>query len=374
MNSNKIRQSNFELMRIISMFFIVLWHIIIHGHLIENSLNPKFSFIITLLKYIVIVHVNSYVLLTGYFQCKSKFKLSKIWDLSISSLFYKLIIIIIFSYFSLLSLSKIEIFRELLIINYDEYWFIKMYIYLYLLSPFLNKFINDIDKKYYNKLLITLFIILSIIPFFTNNRGFDNTGYTLYSFVFLYFIGAYLRLYNIKESYLFKLLSNNLYRIILVFLFLFITCFNYLLGEYSVILQSQSVYMNEFFSNFSQNFNYSSPIIIIQSIVYFLFFENINFKNKFINKISSLTLGIYLISDNIIIRSFIYDFIGLRNHNIEHFSYIIHVFILSILIFIICLIIEFIRQCIFKFIRNRKKYIMLKDKINNFPKTIYLKK
>ena len=92
MNCNRIRQSNFELMRIISMFFIVLWHIIIHGHLIENSLNPKFSFIMTLLKYIVIVHVNSYVLLTGYFQCKSKFKLSKIWDLSISSLFYKLII------------------------------------------------------------------------------------------------------------------------------------------------------------------------------------------------------------------------------------------------------------------------------------------
>ena len=31
------RQSNFELMRIVSMFMIVVWHIIIHGKLLDNS-------------------------------------------------------------------------------------------------------------------------------------------------------------------------------------------------------------------------------------------------------------------------------------------------------------------------------------------------
>ena len=34
-----VRESNFELMRIISMVFIILWHIIMHVHAIENCSN-----------------------------------------------------------------------------------------------------------------------------------------------------------------------------------------------------------------------------------------------------------------------------------------------------------------------------------------------
>ena len=59
----KIRQSNFELMRIISMILIIMWHLIFHGGLLET--NPtKINIILELFILIGAVHVNSFILVT----------------------------------------------------------------------------------------------------------------------------------------------------------------------------------------------------------------------------------------------------------------------------------------------------------------------
>ena len=57
------RQSNFELMRIVSMIFIILWHIICHGRIIENCMSLEIKSIFKFMRYIFIVHVNSFVIL-----------------------------------------------------------------------------------------------------------------------------------------------------------------------------------------------------------------------------------------------------------------------------------------------------------------------
>ena len=63
----KLRQSNFELMRIVSMFMIVVWHFIMHSNLLartSGALNLFLNFI-----YIAFsVHVNSFILVNGYFS------------------------------------------------------------------------------------------------------------------------------------------------------------------------------------------------------------------------------------------------------------------------------------------------------------------
>ena len=65
----KERSSNFELMRIISMFFIVVYHFLLTtgGQLITHTtglINIFFVF----LSLIIIVHVNSFIIVSGYFQ------------------------------------------------------------------------------------------------------------------------------------------------------------------------------------------------------------------------------------------------------------------------------------------------------------------
>ena len=58
-----VRQSNFELMRIVSMLFIIIWHIIVHGGIINCTGTLKL--VIDFIYLFTVVHVNSFVLLTG---------------------------------------------------------------------------------------------------------------------------------------------------------------------------------------------------------------------------------------------------------------------------------------------------------------------
>ena len=110
-------------------------------------------------------------------------------------------------------------------------------------------------------------------------------------------------------------------------------------------------HISSIFFNFYNSFG--SPILIIQTISYFLFFETLDFKNKFINKISKYTLGVYLIHENIYVRDNMYGLIGCFNVKNFKLIEIFMPFALVIIIFVVGLIIEMIRQFIFKFIFKR---------------------
>lgn len=349
------RNSNYELMRIISMFLIVLYHVIHHGQVLENCQNEGLRIIVEFIKFFTIIHVNSYILITGYYQSQSKFKQSKIWSIINASLFYRITIMIILSLIGEITLDKLSIVRDFFPLDTVHYWFIKCYLFLYCLSPFLNKLVENITKKEFQKLQIVLFILLSIIPSLTGGLAFVNDGYTVYTMVHLYLIGAYLRKYPLKESYIFKPCSKNLFQLIMIFVFFITLIINYVLYKYSFTLTN----INNLFTEIANNvqyasLKYSNPIIIIQSIAYFTFFGTLNIQSKFINKLSALTLEVYLIHENIYIRKPLYAFLKINNGPIYSYKYLIYMIMISILIYIACSLIGFIRQKVFKLIYNRK--------------------
>jgi hypothetical protein len=91
------RLSNFELMRIVSMFMIVLDHVILKGGIYANSTGTLHIFMqfITLYMYLCMLILLFY--LTGYFQhSKSmKFKMNSLLKIVNSMWFYKVVFIII---------------------------------------------------------------------------------------------------------------------------------------------------------------------------------------------------------------------------------------------------------------------------------------
>ena len=358
-----LKQTNFELLRIISMLLIIIYHFIYHGKIIEHCTNEGLVLVFTLLEFFTIMHVNCFVLITGYFQSKTKFKQSKVWYLINASTFYRIIIAIVLTVFGYLSLSKVELLKEFFILNIDQYWFIKVYLFLYCLSPFLNKFIASLDKKYYQKLLLVLFVLFSLIPYFTGNQAFDNTGYTLYNFIFLYFIGAYLRKYPISKSYLFRRCSKNLLRIILAFIFICCIINNYLISRTSMSLLNANSLINEVASNFiNMSIKYSNPLVIIQAISFFLLFETFTIKSKIINRIAKLTLGVYMIHDNKYLRNILYEVLAININPVTSYSFVFYVIIVALGTFLACALIEYIRQIIFKFIYNRKVAVKIRGK------------
>ena len=141
----KIKQSNLELMRIISMFFIVLYHVIYHGQTLNNT-NGTILLILQFIICITLVHVNSFILITGYFQYDKKFKLKKFMQIFTLAYFYKIIIYIIGICLKFATINYIDIFNTL---NpfYIPYWYIACYLILYLLSPFLNTLIKNNERR-----------------------------------------------------------------------------------------------------------------------------------------------------------------------------------------------------------------------------------
>ena len=370
----EIRQSNFELLRIIAMFMIVVTHIINHGQVMQNSEREVLSLIFDYIFCIIIVHVNSYVLVTGYFQSKSKFKMSKVLKTINITWFYRIAMLIFLVLIKAWHPTHIEIFRHVFPLDLGFYWFIDVYIMLYCISPFLNILIEKLDKKEFLRLIIILLIIFSILPTITGLRFFQNNGYTLYNFVLLYFIGAYLREYPIRKSYLFKYVKKNAFQLICIISFLGLAFLNLLLYRFGEQISSYSNILAEIGNNITTTtFFYSNPIIILQSICFFCFFETLDIKSKFINKIASLSLGVYLIHEHIQIRTSLYQLLKINDGPITSYHFIWYIFVIAVLIFVVCLIIEWIRQIIFSFIYNRKISKKIRKKYRNWIEDTGLK-
>ena len=370
MKENKVRNSNYELLRIVSMFFIIVYHIIVHGNVIANS-SDTVTMLSLIIKCITIVHVNSFILITGYFQCKSKFKFSKVWQLVNASLFYKILIMLVLIPLGIITLNYLDIIKQLSLLNFSQYWFVKYYIFLYCLTPFLNKLINNMNKTEFTKMLLVLFVILCLIPYITGLEGFENNGLNLHNMIFIYLIGAYLRFYPLRDSYLFKRCSKQLFQVILFTICCMCIILNIGILFTSYACKDLNLVFNDIYKHISLVYwMYSTPLVIIQSVAFFTLFGTFNIKNKFINKLSSLTLGIYLIHDNDFIRSHIYTWFRIDTKPIYSPKFIFYIFGVAVIIFVVGALIEWLRQVIFKFIYNRNISKKVRDKYNNWIHSI----
>lgn len=371
----KVRESNFELMRIISMFMIVLWHILLYGiNTTGCPDNIKMAF--DFFRSIMVVHVNSFILLTGYFQYKKTFRMSKVISLNNASIFYRVLILIIFLIFNIEPITHVSILRNIFPFDLENYWFIRLYMLLYLVSPFLNRFIASIDKNEHKKLLIVLFLIFSIISSFTNQEAIYNVtnyGYSLISFMFLYFIGSYLGKYKIENTYFGKNFTKNFQQqiFVLVFCLCFVLNFSLHIVSEQMLLNGQiSKYLgNILYISFNQ---YDNPLVIIGAVSYFMFFSYIKIQSKFINTVSSTVLGVYLIHENLFLRRNIYKLFNFPDV-IYSRRIFIKIILVAFIIFVVCSIIEFIRTKIFKFIYNRKFANKFRIKYRNYINSLGIK-
>jgi hypothetical protein len=364
----KKRNSNYELLRITSMFMIVIYHIIVHSSILANTAG-MIHYILTFIEAILIVHVNSFVLVTGYYQCKSNFKFKKLVALNNQVWFYRVAICVALILFNVITLSRVDIIRNFMPIDLGFYWFIDIYMLLYCISPFLNILINKMDQKTFRKLLVACFIIICLIPSVTRQQAVsNNSGYSLANFIFLYFIGAYFRIYKIEIWEFLKINSLKLKQLIYFGLFTLMLTINFafyilgcnLLGLGSIARELGTVLVNATYS-------YDNPLVIIGALMYFLWFGCLTIDSKFINKIGSLVFGVYLIHDNPYIRSVMYQWFHFNpNVMVESYKVFPKILIVGCAIFVICLIIEGIRQIIFYLISKLRISKFIRDKWYNY--------
>lgn len=356
----KTRMSNFEVMRIISMFYIVLFHTMTNFKELLTDSSPKLSLILNFLIALTVVHVNSFILLSGFFQYKKQPNKSKIISLLKVSWFYRVVSTVILLYFGLTDLTHLEILHEFFPLPMGhEHWFIHYYVILYLISPYLNDYINSIDKNKLKKTIITFLVLDSALPFITNNLFFSaSNGFSLIHFVTLYFIGAFFGKYDIRKSYWFNRFSDKFYRNIHIISYLLLTfmivVINYF-GDYLNTISGSGTILNEVGNIFNLSYTYCFILTIIQSCAYFLFFSTLDIGQKpVINKVAGLIFGVYLIHELEIPKKLYYDYFKFDLYNMPSLYVLFRVFYLSVLVFLGCSLIELIRQSIVMFISKIK--------------------
>ena len=133
------RQENIELLRILCMFFILLFHFNLNAILRNGETSEGLNYTALLINCLVVVAVNVFVLISGYFSIKIKMK--SVMGLLIQTEFYAVLAIIIYAIITMLCEEeplRFGVIKGLVPFHPTGLWFIPCYAKLMILSPLLN--------------------------------------------------------------------------------------------------------------------------------------------------------------------------------------------------------------------------------------------
>lgn len=319
------RNSNIELLRIVSMIFIMLYHIAIYSNMIDDN-----RFLYNIFLPLGPLGNDIFVLISGYYLINKKITLKKILKLWFEVFFYSVSCVCVLKIF----IPKIEIsIGDFLPIIFAGYAFISNYFIMYLLSPFMNKAIKSLGKKNSGN-LFKVIILLSFLCSFTKINLLISG---VIKFIIFYFIGAYIQLYGIK------FLENAKNTKIFMYMIASALIFYGLYICYATNIFPKAIYFDT---------KEMQIMTLVFSILIFYLFKNIKLNNNYIlNWIAKCSLAVFLIHDNYRVRDFLWKILYFDIGKVQNMKYIILV-VLSI--WIIACLCEIFRKSIEKIIFNKK--------------------
>lgn len=191
----KHRESNIELFRIIMMLLIVAHHYVVDSGLLGMIAEPPYTWKHYFLYVFGMwgkIGINCFVLITGYFMCKSEISVRKFLKLLFEICFYYIVIYLIFVLCGYEELSAYGIYYALNPCKQIANSFTSCFLIYYLLIPFLNVMVNHLTKREHALLIaicITFFVIWDRLPgviYYYNYVGW---------FCVLHVIASYIRFY-----------------------------------------------------------------------------------------------------------------------------------------------------------------------------------
>ena len=329
----KVRSSNLELLRIVSMLLIIICHSSTHGGfaLAEQVLSANKLFL-QLITFGGELGVCCFILITGYFMINSTFKIKKLLKLVFEVLFYSVGIMLIFYGFGLAEFNLTTLVKSLLPITHTLYWFVTAYVMLYILSPFINILLKNCSRKMHAVFILVLFSAGSLVPSLTlGNMYVNNLGL----FICFYAIAAYIRMYPDACASWFKKTKENFLAFAGIFLLFAASVLTFdLIGNYIELVARNATHFIAL----------SSPLIILGGVCLFLGFKNLKIpSSKFINQVALSVFGVYLIHDNPFVRTWLWHDV-FRNAMWFESPYLVLIILgMGVVVFCGCVVIDQVR-------------------------------
>jgi hypothetical protein len=327
------RQSNIELFRIVTMLCIVAHHYIVNSGVYDeitqaNVLEPKSIFAL-IFGWGGKTGIDCFVLITGYFMCKSNITVKKFLKLLLEIEFYKIVIYLIFLLSGYSPFTLKGFIKAMLPVYSIGTGFGGSYLVFFLFIPYLNKLIQIMDEREHRKLIVLCIIVDSVLQTFLKApEAFTYVGL----FMMLYFISSYIRLYP-------KALFENgkvwgwAVLITLLLSWLSVLCCGFIYH----MTGKKLVYYFVADSN--------KLLAVITAVSAFMFFKNLKMKyHPAINAIAGSAFGVLMIHANSdTMRQWLWrdvlDNVG--SFNSDYF--VIHAVVSVVAVYAVCTLIDMVR-------------------------------
>lgn len=284
------RDSNFELLRVLSILLIISFHCAFEG----GFEYPEFcfnKFVVETFHMFGELGVNLFILISGYHMLYGKFKIRKLVTLLLEVQFYNWICVFLCVRFGMLTLDKRTVFTNFFPIAEYKYWFATAYVLIYLFSPYINKLLLHLEQKEFQRLLAICLMVFCAFP--TVYGALKNDTETLFYYnrfiwlLIVYMIGAYIRLYPPQ-----RITSPVKWLGISALIFLAMECAILVLEKFQPFFQKIGIVNGNYF------WRPNTVLMAALSVSLFLCFRFLTVKPlPFVNLLASTTFGIYLLSD-----------------------------------------------------------------------------
>lgn len=323
------KNSNFELLRIVSMWAIVAHHFVLHTGILDQALSAN-RIIAQLYNIGAYIGVNAFFMISGWFCAEHKFKSARIWKVYSQTLFYSLAFFVLFVVLKPESFSLGNLLKSVFPVTFSSWWFVTAYIGMMLLSPFINSMLRAINARQFNILMVTCVVMFFGLHTFTTQRPFFSN---LAMACVYYTLAAGCRLFRVYErKELSKIVSWPGFILSVCVIALSTVVFSF--GEKFVPAAHEGI-----------NFLTGIDTLTIFASTFITFGLVVNSAPRYsslVNFIGARTFAIYLIQSNFLVAGVLWDFIEKTGIN-EHPFYFVLAPLVVTAICAGCILIEQVR-------------------------------
>ena len=297
------RKPAMDIIRCFALLFVNSVHFFLNTGFYQQPVVGPRMYAATMIRAFLMICVPLFMLLSGYLMCTKKLEKKYYTKLPYTLIMYLLATTLTFFFRGLYLGNEMTLKTFLLgVFDYSGLsysWYVEMYIGLFLLCPFLNVTYQHLNNRKEKLTLIATMLLLTSLPRLLNTfvpelawfaHPTSSTEYAqllpafwldLYPIAY-YFIGCYLREYKLKlRCRTIALLSGAVF---------------VLDGLFNIYRADGGKFIWGAWQK------YGSPLILIQAVLFFAFFDNLNYDKfpprlaRFLQKLSELSFGAYLVS------------------------------------------------------------------------------
>lgn len=200
------RKSNFEMLRIVAMLMIVAFHAFSQiGYydetthiykMVKQSANMSVNILgLSILGSWGLEGVGCFFLISAFFlQKRNGFSAKKAIKVISMTLFWEITVLLVAIKFKSIPVGMDfgmkMLIKSILSLFSREYWFISAYLFMYILSPFMNGIIENLNNEVYKRFV---FVLTIIVPIYYMVTECTTTVCDLVLAIYYYLVWGYLK-------------------------------------------------------------------------------------------------------------------------------------------------------------------------------------